>query len=76
MKSETVTLFKPFEFTVGQKIRIENGPRKGDWNVVGVTDRKVTLQCPISLKTYEWNHFCYAVGELESAGWPRRDEDA
>ena len=76
MKSETVTLFKPYDFTVGQKITIENGSRKGDWKVVGVTDRKITLQCPISLKTYEWNRFCYVVEELEGAKWPRSDEDA
>jgi hypothetical protein len=76
MKSETVTRFKPYEFTVGQKITIENGPRKGDWKVVGMTDRKITLQCPISLKTYEWNRFCYVVEELEGAEWPQRDADA
>ena len=75
MKSETVTLFKPYDFTVGQKITIETGPRKGDWKVVGMTDRKITLQCPISLKTFEWDRFCYLVEELESAEWPRRDEE-
>lgn len=75
MKSETVTLFKPYDFTVGQKITIETGPRKGDWKVVGMTDRKITLQCPISLKTFEWDRFCYLVEELESVEWPRRDEE-
>ncbi|MBW2513434.1 MAG: hypothetical protein JRE21_02545 [Deltaproteobacteria bacterium] len=76
MKSETVTLFKPYDFTVGQKIRIENGPRRGDWKVVGTTDRKITLQCPISQKTFEWNRFCYVVEELEGAEWPGKDENA
>ena len=76
MKSETVTRFKPYEFTVGQKITIENGPRKGDWKVVGMTDRKITLQCPISLKHFEWNRFCYVVETVKVAEWPRRDEDA
>ena len=76
MEKETVTIFRPYDFAVGQKIYIENGPRKGDWEVVGMTDRKVTLQCPISLRKFEWNRFCYFVEERKGAEWPRRDEDA
>lgn len=73
MGKETVTIFRPYDFSVGQKIHIENGPRKGDWKVVGMTDRKVTLECPISLKTFEWNRFCYFVEELRDIAWPRND---
>ena len=32
---------------------------KGDWEVIGVSDRKVKLRCPVSLREFEWNRFCY-----------------
>lgn len=73
MEKEIVTIFRPYDFAVGQKIYIENGPRKGDWRVLGMTDRKVTLQCPISLKTFEWDRFCYVVEELQNMTWPHKD---
>jgi hypothetical protein len=76
MKEQIVAIFRPYDFVPGQKIHIENGPRMGDWEVVGMTDRKIKLQCPISLKTFEWNRFCYFVGDLKVAEWPRRDTDA
>ena len=75
MEKQTVTLFRPYDFGVGQKIHIESGPRKGDWEVVGMTDRKIKLQCPISFKTFEWNRFCYLVEENQDVVWPRIDED-
>ncbi len=75
MKKQDVTVFRPYDFAVGQKIHIESGSRKGDWEVVGMTDRKITLQCPISLKTFAWNRFCYAVEERKGVVWPRNDED-
>lgn len=73
MGKETVTIFRPYDFTLGQKIHIQDGPRKGDWKVVGMTDRKVTLECPISLKRFEWNRFCYFAEELQDTAWPRKD---
>ena len=76
MGKEIVTVFKPYDFAIDQKIYIENGPRQGDWKVVGMTDRKITLQCPISLKSFEWNRFCYFAEELQNVEWPRRDEEA
>ena len=42
-----VAMFRPYPFQVGQKINIETGPRKGDWEVIGVSDRKVKLRCPV-----------------------------
>lgn len=65
-----VTLFKGYPFKVGQKIRIEDAPRHGDWEVVNVTEHKVTLRCPISKKEFTWGRFCYFVKE-ETAEWPR-----
>jgi hypothetical protein len=70
MKTHDVTVFTPYPFRVGQKINIDGGKRKGDWEVVGVTDRKVTLRCPFSHKTFDWNRFCYVVEEKTGARWP------
>jgi len=75
MEEEIVTVFRPYDFVLGQKIYIENGPRKGDWKVVGMTDRKITLQCPISLKRFEWNRFCYYVEKARVVEWPRKEEE-
>ena len=73
MATEKVTFFKPYPFKVGQKIHIDGGPRKGDWKVVDVSDRKLRLRCPISLKEYEWNRFCYFAEEKSSVEWPQKD---
>ena len=69
---DRVAFFQPYPFEVGQKIRIEGGPRAGDWLVIGVTERKVTLRCPISGRELEWDRFCYFVEERE-ADWPAQD---
>ncbi|UCG12668.1 MAG: hypothetical protein JSU72_19685 [Deltaproteobacteria bacterium] len=73
MKTHKVTVFRPYPFRVGQKINIEGGPRSGDWEVIGITDRKISLRCPISKREFDWNRFCYLVDELEDAQWPRED---
>ena len=70
MDKYTVTIFKPYDFQVGQKIRIEGGKRHGDWEVVAVTDAKVTLRCPISKREFAWARFCYSVGVREDETWP------
>ncbi len=71
MEHQKVTLFKPYPFYEGQKINIQEGPRKGDWEVAGITERKVKLRCPISHKEFEWNRFCYVVEETADAKWPQ-----
>lgn len=73
MASDTVTLFKPYAFRTGQKIRIEGGKRSGDWEVVAVGDAKVTLRCPISGREFEWARFCYWVEDREREQWPLND---
>jgi hypothetical protein len=65
-----VSLFKAYPFEVGQKIRIEDSPRSGDWEVIGVTEHKVTLRCPISKKEFTWSRFCYLDHEKEME-WPK-----
>lgn len=66
-----VTFFKPYPFYEGQKIHIDGGQRNGDWEVIGLTDRKVKLRCPVSLREFEWNRFCYFVEECEGVLWPQ-----
>ena len=68
-----VTVFRAFPFQVGQKIRIEGAQRRGDWEVVGISEDKVTLRCPISKREFSWARFCYFVTEEKDAEWPQKD---
>jgi hypothetical protein len=70
MERFNVTVFAPYPFTVGQKIRIEGGKRNGDWEVVGISDAKVTLRCPVSGRQFEWDRFCYFVEDRQTEIWP------
>lgn len=67
--SDKVLFFKRFPMETGQRIHIEDGPRKGDWEVIAVNDKKVTLLCPVSGYKAEWDRFCYFAEERE-AEWP------
>lgn len=68
---DKVTVFKPYGFEKGQKIRIEGSGRSGDWEVIDFTDTKVTLRCPISKKEFTWAAFCYHVEDVERQ-WPEK----
>jgi len=70
---ENVIVFQPYPFRTGQKIHIEGGPRGGDWEVIGLSERKVKLRCPISGREVEWDRFCYFVEEGDSLEWPHHD---
>jgi hypothetical protein len=69
---QTFLVFQPYPFQVGQKVFIENGPRRGDWEVIGLSDRKMKLRCPFSGREVEWDRFCYLVEEKKGA-WPHPD---
>jgi hypothetical protein len=71
MEKHNVVIFKPYPFKVGQKLHIDGGARNGDWEVVNVNDRKVKLRCPVSLREFEWNRFCYFVEECSGVIWPQ-----
>ena len=73
MKADKVVCFDPYPFIVGQKLNIKGGPRKGDWEVIGVNDKKVKLRCPISLREFEWSRFCYFTEERSGVEWPKKD---
>jgi hypothetical protein len=70
MTNQKVTIFKPYPFEVGQKIRIEGSRREGDWEVTDMTERKVTLRCPLSNKEYTWDLFCYFAEDKNDTPWP------
>ncbi len=70
MTNHKVTFFKPYPFQVGQKVRIEGSNRNGDWEVVGISERKVTLRCPMSNKEFTWDMFCYCAEEKHNTPWP------
>jgi len=67
-----VALFKAYPFKVGQKIRIEESPRFGDWEVIKLSEHKVTLKCPVSGREMVWSRFCYHVEDKKMA-WPQDD---
>ncbi len=68
----TFLVFQPYPLQIGQKVYIEGGPRRGDWQVVGLSDRKVHLRCPFSGREVEWDRFCYLVEERRGI-WPHPD---
>lgn len=68
-KEEHVTLFRRYPFREGEKIHIQDGPRKGDWLVVEVRDKTVVLRCPVSGFQAEWTRFCYFIEEKDTL-WP------
>ena len=41
MEKETVIIFRPYPFEVGQKIYIAEGPRHGDWEVIGFANAEL-----------------------------------
>ena len=68
-REERVAIFRRYPFQEGEKIHIQDGPRKGDWIVVGVGEKTVVLRCPVSGFQAEWTRFCYFVEEKETI-WP------
>jgi hypothetical protein len=70
MERHQVSFFKPFPFEEGQKIRIEGGKRNGDWEVIGVSENKVILRCPVSGRQFEWDRFCYLTELRDNQMWP------
>ena len=74
MNEHRVFHFKPFDFSSGQKIRITDGPRRGDWEVVAVTGHKLTLRCPVSGREFTWDRFCYFLEEKAVPVWPTPDD--
>ena len=73
MEKCKVSIFKPCSFYKGQKIRIDGGSRNGDWEVVSFTKHNVKLHCPVSVKEFEWDRFCYQVEDRDGVAWPQEE---
>jgi len=73
MERHQVIVFKPYPFKIGQKICIDSGHRKGGWEVIGLSDRKVKLRCPVSFREFDWDIFCYFVEEATDRIWPNQE---
>ena len=70
MTEQQVIVFKEYPLVVGQKIHLEDGFRRGDWLVTGVTDKTIQLRCPVSGREVVWERtFCFA-GVSTLAKWP------
>lgn len=69
---DTVLILRPYPVRVGQKIFIDGGPRRGDWEIIGVGDRQMRLRCPISHKEVDCDLFCYVVTEAAGIPWPQK----
>jgi hypothetical protein len=72
LAGDNVLILRPYPVRVGQKIFIDGGPRRGDWEVIGVGDRKMKLRCPISHKEIDCDRFCYVVSEAAGVPWPHK----
>ncbi len=73
MATHRVTFLRQAPFEPGQKLRIEDGPRKGDWEVVAADGKDVTLRCPISGREFTRKRFCYQADERDGVEWPEKD---
>ncbi|MDH3347875.1 MAG: hypothetical protein OEM02_07225 [Desulfobulbaceae bacterium] len=73
MARTNVIFFSPYPFKLGEKIHITEGKRRGDWEVVEISDDKVRLRCPVSNREFNWDRFCYEVREEEGVVWPKKD---
>ena len=71
---ERITEFRRYPFRVNEKITIADGPRKGDWEVVGVDEKQVRLRCPVSGVEVRWARFCYQSASVEKP-WPTDTDD-
>jgi hypothetical protein len=68
-------VFRPYPFQVGQRITIEGGSRRRDWEVIGLGPDKVRLRCPLTHKEVEWVTFCFLTADDPDRPWPERHED-
>lgn len=73
MSGSRVTTFRLAPLEAGQKIRILEGPRRGDWLVLDVDGKKMRLKCPVSGREVEWDRFASFAATLENAEWPLKN---
>ena len=69
--TKKVSLFRACPLKEGQKIRIEDSPLEGDWEIVQVSPFKITIRCPISGKELVKDRFLVFQEEREQE-WPKK----
>jgi len=67
--------FTRYPFEVGERIHISDGPRKGDWEVISVDEKKVGLRCPVTGFEANWARFCYCVAK-QNREWPEGEKES
>ncbi len=65
-----VLIFRLYPLQLGDKIFFQDGPRRGDWQVIEVGPRKLRLKCPVSFKELECDHLYTFVEERPNEPWP------
>ena len=71
--TDKIRYFKPCPLEKGQKIRIEDSPLEGDWEIVKVSEFKITIRCPISGKELVKDRFL-VFSEEKQGPWPLTDD--
>ncbi|MGV1097944.1 hypothetical protein ACUUL3_00845 [Thiovibrio sp. JS02] len=71
MSQQQVSVFSPYPFAIGERLHIAAGPRRGDWQVIGISEGKVRLRCPVSGREVEWDRFCYLL-QSNIQEWPQK----
>ncbi len=70
MAEHEVIIFREYPLEVGQKIHIDDGPRRGDWLVTGFSEKKIQLRCPVSGVDIACDRpLCFAEKRWQSE-WP------
>ena len=72
MTDHKVLVFREYPFKEGDKIHIADGCRRGDWLVVGATERKLQLRCPVSGREVEWDRTLCFAEEKTQPEWPQK----
>lgn len=70
MAEHEVIIFKEYQLKVGQKIHIDDGFRRGDWLVIGSSERKIQLRCPVSGAEIECDKTFFFTEKRRQPEWP------
>jgi hypothetical protein len=65
-----VIVFREYQLKVGQKIHIADGFRRGDWLVIGCSERKIRLRCPVSGVEIECEKVFFFAEKRRQTEWP------
>jgi len=59
-------VFEPYHLKIGDRILITDGPWKGDWDIIELSDKKIKVKCPFKGTELEWKRQMFTFqGEKE-----------